>query len=117
ASSFTFTYNHLELEIKGLQCGLPGKHNLENSIAAIASILSFIPIEDKIKDALLSFKGVKRRFEVVYKDNNSIVIDDYAHHPTELKSFILSVKTMFPERKITGLFQPHLFSRTNDFKE
>jgi len=70
-----------------------------------------------IKEALRSFNGVKRRFEYRVKNEKAIYIDDYAHHPEELKAFISSVKKIFPDKKITGIFQPHLFSRTRDFAD
>ncbi len=70
---------------------------------------------DTIKNALASFKGVKRRFEFVINHNNVVYIDDYAHHPTEITAFLSSLKEMYPAKKITVIFQPHLYSRTRDF--
>jgi UDP-N-acetylmuramate--alanine ligase len=70
-----------------------------------------------IKKALESFMGVKRRFEFVVKNKNVIYVDDYAHHPTEIEAFLRSMKSMYPQRKLTAIFQPHLFSRTRDFAE
>lgn len=94
----------------------PGRHNVENSTAAIAVALYLkIPV-DVIKKALADFKGVKRRFNR-WDINGKIYIDDYAHHPTELKALIHALHEMFPEKKILGVFQPHLFSRTNDFMD
>ena len=112
---FSFNYNYNDLVLRDLECGLPGIHNLENTVAAITAILPLVINPVEIKNALLNFKGVKRRFEVVYKSNTSIVIDDYAHHPTEIEKFVTSVKMMFPKERIVGIFQPHLFSRTQDF--
>lgn len=95
---------------------LPGKHNVENAVAAISVALYLkIPVH-KIKFALENFKGVKRRFNR-WDINGKVYIDDYAHHPTELNAVIGSVKEIFPGRKILGVFQPHLFSRTRDFME
>ncbi len=95
---------------------LPGKHNVENATAAIAVALHLqVPVA-KIKQALEDFRGVKRRFNR-WDIKGKIYIDDYAHHPTELNAVISSVKEMFPEKKILGVFQPHLFSRTRDFIE
>jgi UDP-N-acetylmuramate--alanine ligase len=71
--------------------------------------------EEEIRKGLKSFKGVKRRFEYHAKSQNLIYIDDYAHHPTEINALLSSIKLMYPDRKITGIFQPHLFSRTRDF--
>jgi len=101
--------------MKGLQLGIPGKHNVENSVAAIA-IAKQLNIEtSKIVEALRSFKGVKRRFDYRVKKNSVVYIDDYAHHPEELKATISAAKSLYPDKKITGIFQPHLFSRTRDF--
>lgn len=101
--------------IHGVTLGLPGLHNIENSIAAVA-IAQQIGIKgDVIKNALRSFSGVKRRFDYRVKTEKVVYIDDYAHHPEELKATIGSVKKLYPTKKITGIFQPHLFSRTRDF--
>jgi UDP-N-acetylmuramate--alanine ligase len=97
--------------------GLPGLHNVENSIAAV-TIAQQLGIQGQvIKEALRSFEGVKRRFEYRVKNEKVIYIDDYAHHPEELLATITSVKRLFPGKKITGIFQPHLFSRTRDFAD
>jgi UDP-N-acetylmuramate--alanine ligase len=95
--------------------GLPGLHNLENAIAA-ALVAKNIGIDDDvIVRALATYKGVKRRFEFCFNDGEKIFIDDYAHHPEEIKACIKAAKELFPEKKILGVFQPHLFSRTRDF--
>lgn len=93
---------------------LPGKHNVENTMAAIAVAFYLEVPEHKIKYALENFIGVKRRFNR-WDINDKVYIDDYAHHPTELNAVIHSVKEMFPGKKVLGVFQPHLFSRTRDF--
>jgi len=72
---------------------------------------------DAIKSALGSFKGVKRRFEYIIKNDRQVFIDDYAHHPEELKASIRSVKKLYPNRKLTAIFQPHLYTRTRDFAD
>ncbi len=108
---------HPKGEIKDIVIGLPGKHNVENSVAAVAVAKSLEIDDDNIKKALSSFKGVKRRFEYHIKNKNLVYIDDYAHHPEELKACIKSVREMYPEKKITGIFQPHLYSRTKDFAD
>jgi len=100
---------------KNMTLGLPGKHNVENSIAATAIACELGIQEKDIQKALSSFKGVRRRFDYQIKSTELIFIDDYAHHPEELKATINSAKEMFPNKKITGIFQPHLFSRTRDF--
>lgn len=95
--------------------GLPGLHNVENSIAAVALVQQLGVKGDVIKEALRSFLGVKRRFDYRVRLPQCIYIDDYAHHPEELKATIGSVKRLYPDKKVTGIFQPHLFSRTRDF--
>lgn len=104
-------------EIKDLQCGLPGIHNVENSVAAIAVAREMGAKNDSIKEALRTFKGVKRRFDVHIKNERIVYIDDYAHHPKEIDALLQSVKELYPNKKISGIFQPHLFSRTRDFAD
>jgi UDP-N-acetylmuramate--alanine ligase len=95
----------------------PGKHNAENAIAACAAAQLYGVQAADIVLALSTFKGVKRRFDYRIKSEKLIFIDDYAHHPEELKACINSVRELFPNKKITGIFQPHLFSRTRDFAD
>ncbi len=97
--------------------GLPGLHNVENSVAAVAIACQLNISEEIIRKSLASFKGVKRRFDYHIKTDKLVFIDDYAHHPEELKATISSAKEMYPGKKITGIFQPHLFSRTRDFAD
>ncbi len=102
-------------DIPSVLLGLPGLHNVENSIAAVAIAQQLGVKGEVIKEALRSFKGVKRRFDYRVNTPEHIYIDDYAHHPEELKATISSVKRLHPGKRITGVFQPHLFSRTRDF--
>jgi len=102
---------------KNMTLGLPGLHNVENSIAAVAIACLMNISEDNIRKALQTFKGVRRRFDYQIKTDKLVFIDDYAHHPEELKACINSVKEMYPSKKITGIFQPHLYSRTRDFAD
>ncbi len=97
--------------------GLPGLHNVENAVAAVAATCEMKVPEKFIREALLSFGGVKRRFDYQIKTDNLVYIDDYAHHPKELEAIIKSAKEMYPDKKITGIFQPHLFTRTRDFAD
>ncbi len=114
---FTFDYVDENTKIEGLQLALPGFHNVENALAAIrTSLLLDVPAQ-KIKEGVASYLGVKRRFEFVFKSDASIYIDDYAHHPEELNAFIKSAKALYPTKKLTVIFQPHLFSRTQDFSK
>lgn len=102
---------------KNMTLGLPGLHNVENSIAAIAVACLMDVSEESIRTALKTFRGVKRRFDYQLKTDTLVFIDDYAHHPEELKACINSAKEMYPTKKITGIFQPHLFTRTRDFAD
>ena len=96
---------------------IPGMINVENALAAIAVAHQMGVPSDSIVHALSVYQGVQRRFDVQVHNERRVYIDDYAHHPTEITAFLSSVKTLFPDKKITGIFQPHLFSRTRDFAE
>ena len=115
--SFYFDFKNENIVIENIQLGLPGLHNIENAVAAIEVALHLGIDPEKIKKALASFLGVKRRFEYILKDQKHIYIDDYAHHPEELRACIQAVKTLYPDKKLTTIFQPHLFTRTRDFAE
>ena len=104
-----------EQAIRGMLLGVPGKHNVENAVAAVAVAQQMNVFSGNIKNALTTFKGVKRRFEYHIKTDKLVYIDDYAHHPEELRACISAVKEMYPSKKVTGIFQPHLFTRTRDF--
>lgn len=109
-----------DLDFKGtaihnLKLGIPGLHNIENAVAASAACILAGVSYDELREGLATFKGVKRRFEYIIKQSNCVYIDDYAHHPEELRAIISSVKNMYPTQKIVAVFQPHLFSRTRDF--
>jgi UDP-N-acetylmuramate--alanine ligase len=90
---------------------------VENAVAAIEAVLKLDIAPADIKEALASFKGVKRRFEYIVKTPEHIYIDDYAHHPEELRACISSIKRLYPAKKLTAIFQPHLFTRTRDFAD
>jgi UDP-N-acetylmuramate--alanine ligase len=103
--------------LQQVHLNIGGMHNVENCVVAVA-VAKQLEIEDQlIKNAVASFKGVKRRFEYIIKNDNTIYIDDYAHHPEELAALIKSAKTLFPKKRCVVAFQPHLFSRTKDFAE
>jgi UDP-N-acetylmuramate--alanine ligase len=104
-------------KISNVRMGLPGRHNVENAVAAAAASKQVGVDDESLRSALSSFKGVKRRFDFRIRDPKVIFIDDYGHHPAELKACISSVKELFPGKKVTGVFQPHLFSRTRDFAD
>ncbi|MBK7886127.1 MAG: UDP-N-acetylmuramate--L-alanine ligase [Bacteroidetes bacterium] len=103
--------------IEGLTLGLPGRHNIENAVAACAIALEEGVDMVSLKEALETYSGVQRRFQYHVVKSDIVYIDDYAHHPEELRAAILSARELFPTRKITVAFQPHLFSRTRDFME
>ncbi len=109
-----FTYSDKYITLKDLKIKLPGKHNVLNATAAIRIARGLGLEEAQIRSGLESFQGIKRRFEWLH-EGDQILIDDYAHHPEELKAAIEAVKSCYPERKILGVFQPHLYSRTKDF--
>ncbi len=103
--------------IKHVKLGVPGLLNVENALAA-AGITDLIGVERSIiKKALCTAQGVRRRLDFHLRSNNLVYIDDYAHHPEEIRYCIRSVQEMFPGKKITGIFQPHLYSRTRDFAD
>jgi len=112
---FLFDIQFPDGQWKDIEFGLPGIHNAENALACIALTQKIGLSEQEIRNGLKTFKGVKRRFEYQFKSDKLVYIDDYAHHPTEIQALISSVKMLYPSKKIIGIFQPHLFSRTRDF--
>lgn len=116
-SKFIFDYKDDSHSIKDLNLVLPGKHNVENATVAIAIALELGIDQQKIVSAVASFKGVKRRFEYVVNNDEQIYIDDYAHHPEELKACFDAIRQLYPNKKLTVIFQPHLFTRTRDFSD
>jgi len=114
---FEFDLHGFAKKFEKIQLGVPGFHNMENAIAAMLVAVKLGVEVSVIREALHSFKGVKRRFEFIIKKNDLVYIDDYAHHPTEIEAFLRSLKSMYVGKKITVVFQPHLFTRTRDFAE
>jgi UDP-N-acetylmuramate--alanine ligase len=112
---FYFDFKNEFIHLENLELGLPGQHNIENAVAAIEVALALDINPDLIKEGLASFKGVKRRFEYQVQNQNHVYIDDYAHHPEELRACFKAVRSLYPDKKMTVVFQPHLFSRTRDF--
>ncbi|WP_066632677.1 UDP-N-acetylmuramate--L-alanine ligase [Labilibacter marinus] len=101
--------------IKGIKVGIPGLVNVENAVGACSVAYLSGATEQEIKNALPGFKGIRRRFDYRIKRDDLVLIDDYAHHPEEINATLRSVRALYPNKKITGVFQPHLFSRTKDF--
>ena len=115
--SYVYSVKGKEWELQGLRLNMGGMHNVENSLVAIA-IAKHLGIDDeKIKSAVASFAGVKRRFEYILRTPSIVYIDDYAHHPEELRALITGAKGMYPSKKCTIIFQPHLFTRTRDLAD
>lgn len=112
---YLFDVQTPSMKWEAVELGIPGIHNAENAVACIA-LCEFLGLDETaVRNGLTSFSGVKRRFEYIIKSHKLIYIDDYAHHPTEIKALIDSIRLMYPGRKVTGVFQPHLFTRTRDF--
>lgn len=103
------------LVYRDLRYAMPGEHNIENATAAMAIALELGVSEEALRQGLMDFKGIQRRFEWVYRGERGVFIDDYAHHPTELQAAIRATKALYPNKRILGVFQPHLYSRTRDF--
>lgn len=116
-SKFVFDYADTTQRIKDISLMIPGKHNVENTTVAIAIALQLGIDVEKVKQAVANFKGVKRRFEYIVNSGTQIYIDDYAHHPEELKACFDAVRQLYPDKKLTVIFQPHLFTRTRDFAD
>lgn len=113
----TFDFVSPNSRITGIQLGVPVKVNIENAVAAItAAVLSGVK-PDEVRAAMKTFGGAKRRFDFQLKTPNLVFIDDYAHHPQELTASIRSIRQLYPDRKVTGVFQPHLYTRTRDFAD
>ncbi len=103
--------------LRNFRFHLPGSHNLNNAVAALAMALEFGCTKEKLQKGLNSYRGVKRRFSYKIKEQSFVFIDDYAHHPKEIDAVYQAITEMHPNRKVTAVFQPHLFSRTQDFGE
>jgi len=114
---FVFDLVSPSITIRDIRMRVPGFHNVENALAAAAVALHLGLEADEIRAALGSYRGVKRRFEYILQSEQTVFIDDYAHHPTEIEAFLKSVRALYSNREITAVFQPHLFSRTRDFAD
>jgi UDP-N-acetylmuramate--alanine ligase len=113
--SYFFDVSGGVVDYKDLKFSLPGEHNLLNALAAIGLAERYGVSEQNISKALESYKGVERRFSTRIHNEELILVDDYAHHPTEIEALLEALRSFYPKEKITGIFQPHLFSRTKDF--
>ncbi len=114
---YVFDLQTPKQKIENLKFNLPGKHNLLNAITALAMAIDYGSPTADLARALSSFKGVRRRFSYKIKTDDLVLIDDYAHHPTEISAVRQAVREMYPDKQVLAVFQPHLFSRTRDFAE
>ncbi|SDL34249.1 UDP-N-acetylmuramate--alanine ligase [Catalinimonas alkaloidigena] len=117
AGRYVFNLKLGEERIEDVQMRTQGLHNAENALAAALVARQLGLSLDEIRQALNSFRGVRRRFEYIFESDEAVYLDDYAHHPTEIEAALASVRQLYPDKKLTLLFQPHLFSRTRDFAE
>jgi len=115
--AYRFTVHTPHSVLPEIRLQIPGLLNVENALAAIAVAHQMGVPSDSIVHALSDYQGVQRRFDVQVKNERRVYIDDYAHHPTEITAFLSSVRELFPDKKICGIFQPHLYSRTRDFAD
>ncbi|MCZ8145703.1 UDP-N-acetylmuramate--L-alanine ligase [Flavobacterium sp.] len=116
-SAYVFDVKTPTGNLQNIAFGLPGHHNLMNALTALAMAYTYGTPTDAIAKALASFQGVQRRFSYQIKTPAKVYIDDYAHHPTEINAVHQAVRELYPGKKVTAIFQPHLFSRTQDFIE
>ncbi|MBP6334686.1 MAG: UDP-N-acetylmuramate--L-alanine ligase [Bacteroidia bacterium] len=114
---YYFDWTNTTSTISGLTSDLPGWHNVENSVVAIAIAKHLGLTDEQITEGMKSYSGVRRRFDIQVRTENLVYIDDYAHHPEELRACISSARELYPGKRIAGIFQPHLFSRTRDFAD
>lgn len=113
--SYVFDVKTPETLLKDIQFNLPGRHNLSNALIALAMAVEYGCPHQQLAKAIASYKGVKRRFTYQIKTDALVFIDDYAHHPEEIKAVYNAVEEMYPGKRTLAIFQPHLFSRTQDF--
>lgn len=115
--SYYFDYHTPGKVYYDMQMTYPGIHNIENAVLALSIALNLGVNEYELRAALKSFKGMKRRFDLKCKTDETIYYDDYAHHPEEIEATITSLKHLYPNKRICGIFQPHLYSRTKDLAD
>ena len=115
--SYVFDFVTPDRVVKNLVLGVPGRVNLENAVAALAVSYLVGCSDVELNNGIMSFRGIKRRFEYHVNKNGYVYIDDYAHHPKEIAATLKSVRELYPDSYLTGIFQPHLYSRTRDLAE
>ncbi|MEP3839089.1 MAG: UDP-N-acetylmuramate--L-alanine ligase [Algibacter sp.] len=115
--TYVFDVKTPKMVLENLQFNLPGRHNLSNALIALAMAVEYGCPHQQLANALASYKGVKRRFTYHIKTDDLVYVDDYAHHPEEINAVHQAVREMHPDKKVLAVFQPHLFSRTQDFAD
>lgn len=115
--SICFDFVTPKITIKNIELGVPVRINIENGIGSMALAWLNGATDDELRHGMATFQGAKRRFDFLLKTDDLVMIDDYAHHPDELSASISSVKELYPNKKVLGVFQPHLYTRTRDFAE
>jgi UDP-N-acetylmuramate--alanine ligase len=115
--AYEFTFHTPNGAMEGFKLSVPGKLNIENCIAAMSIAWKAGISEPELKDVLPGLEGVERRVDIQFNSPGCVYIDDYAHHPSEIDAVISSIRDLYPEKKVTGIFQPHLYSRTRDFAD
>ena len=115
ANDTSFTLSYRDLTYEHLQLTVSGMHNILNAAAAVASGILFGISEATIRERIAAFSGVKRRFDYQIKREDLVFIDDYAHHPEEIRAILTAIRKLYPEKQLTVIFQPHLYTRTRDF--
>ena len=113
--AYYFDFHTPDKVYHDMKMAYPGRHNIENAVASLSMALSLGVNECEFREGLATFKGMKRRFDLRIKTDKTIYYDDYAHHPQEIEATIKSLKELYPDKRICGVFQPHLYSRTRDF--
>lgn len=115
--TYYFDFHTPESVYHDMKMVYPGRHNIENAVASLSMALSLGVNECEFRESLATFKGMKRRFDLRIKTDKTIYYDDYAHHPQEIEATVKSLKDLYPDKRICGVFQPHLYSRTRDFAD
>lgn len=114
---YVFDFYTSNIQIENLAFPFAGRHNIENATVAISIALQLGVKPEHIREGLRSFSGIKRRFEYIVQTENRVFIDDYAHHPEELRAAISAARELYPDKRLVGIFQPHLYTRTRDFAD
>ena len=113
-NDFYFDYVSKEVKIRDIRLTVPGYHNVENALAVITACLTLGLDPESIRSGMATFQGVKRRFEYVIRNEKLIFLEDFAHHPVEITALLQAIRALYPDKKVTAVFRPHLYTRTRD---